>query len=294
MTELQQELFEKQLGSLAKGLEYPHTPDVVSSVMARLRREERDGGKRYPRVISRRLTWALTIILMLFASLMLIPPARAAILDFIQIGVVRIFRAAPTPLPPPNQEAPSTMVPGTATPIATSQPLIPILERLAGEVSLEQAQKAVNYPILLPSYPPDLGKPDRVFVQEADGAMTVLVWIDPKKPDQVLMSLHFLPEGSWAIKKMEPTVIRETTVNGQPAVWTVGPYPMIYSNGDVDFIRLIDGHVLIWAEGKTLAPGAHLPRTQVPGSAGVTYRLESDFSLEEAVKIAESLKPIQP
>jgi hypothetical protein len=154
--------------------------------------------------------------------------------------------------------------------------LIPILEKLAGEMTLEQAQKAVDYPILLPSYPADLGKPDRVFVQQADGAMTVLVWLDPKQPDHVLMSLHFLPEGSWAIKKMEPTVIQETTVNRLPAVWTVGPYPMLYSNGDVDFIRLIDGHVLIWAKGN------------------LTYRLESDFSLEEAVKIAESLQPIKP
>lgn len=269
MSELQQELFEQQIRSLARGLDYPRTPDVASSVMRRLR-------SPVPRrFISRRLAWSLMIILILFASLMLIPPVRAAVLEFIQIGVVRIFRAEPTPLPPPNQQVPGVIVPATPVPTATSQPLIPILERFAGEMTLEQAQKAVDYPILLPSYPPDLGKPDRVFVQDADGAMTVLVWLDPKQPDKVLMSLHFLPEGSWAVKKMEPTVIQETTVNSQRAVWTVGPYPMRYSNGDLDFIRLINGHVLIWAEGK------------------VTYRLESDFSLEEAVKIAESVEPIR-
>src|SRR6185369_9775398 len=98
---------------------------------------------------------------------------RAAIIDFIQIGVVRIFRAEPTPSLPPNQEAPTTKVPVTATPVPTSQPLIPFLEKLAGEMTLEEAQKAVKYPILLPSYPSALGKPDRVFVQDADGAVTV-------------------------------------------------------------------------------------------------------------------------
>ena len=292
MDELQQELFERQILSLSKGLEYPRTPDIAGSVMTRLRTSPR------PRFTlrARRLASSLTFILVLFISLMLIPPARAAIIEFIQIGIVRIFRAEPTPLPPPNQQVPGVMAPVTATPAptATSQPLIPILERFAGEMTLEQAQKAVDYPILLPSYPPELGKPDRVFVQDADGAMTVLVWLDPGQPDKVLMSLHFLPEGSWAIKKMEPTVIQETTVKGQRAVWTVGPYPMRYSNGDIDFLRLIDGHVLIWAEGKTLAPGANPPLTQVPGSAGVTYRLESDFSLEEAIKIAESLQPLKP
>lgn len=278
MDELQQELFEKQLLSISKELDYPRTPDIAGSVMTRLR------GATRPRFISRPfdsaqgrlIAWSLTIILILFSSLMLIPPARAAIIEFIQIGVVRIFRAEPTPLPPPNQEIPSTMIPVTATPVPTSQPLIPILENLAGEMTLAEAQKTVNYPILLPSYPPDLGQPDRIFVQEADGKMTVLVWLDPKQPDQVLMSLHFLPAGSWAIKKVEPTLIQETTVNGQRAIWAIGPYPMRFSNGNLDFIRLIEGHVLIWEEGN------------------ITYRLETDLDLDDAVRIAESLQPIKP
>jgi len=270
MDELRQELFGKQLLSISKGLDYPRTPDIAGAVMTRLR------GATRPRFISRRLVWSLTVILILFSSLMLIPPARAAIIEFIQIGVVRIFRAEPTPLAPPNQEIPSTVVPVTATPVPTSQPLIPILENLAGEMTLDEAQKAVNYPILLPSYPPDVGKPDRIFVQNADGKMTVLVWLDPQHPDQILMSLHFLPAGSWAIKKIEPTHIQETTVNSQRAIWAIGPYPLRLSNGDLDFVRLIDGHVLIWEQGD------------------ITYRLETDLSLEEAVKIAESLQPIEP
>ena len=278
MSELQQELFEKQIRSLARGLDYPRTPDIAGSVMMRLSRERGDKGKGKAPFISRRLVWSLTIILVFLVSLMLIPSVRAAVIEFIQIGVVRIFRAEPTPLAPPNQELPERIAPVTATPIptATSQPLIPILEKFAGEMTLEQAQKAVDYPILLPSYPHELGKPDRVFVQEAEGKMTILVWIDPKQPDQVLLSLHFIPTGSWAIEKVKPTSIQETTVNGQRAVWAVGPYPIRYSNGDIDFIRLIEGHVLIWADGK------------------VTYRLETDLSLEEALKIAESLQPLKP
>ncbi len=149
--ELQQELFEKQVLSLSKGLEYPRTPEIAGTVMTRLR------GATRPRFISRRLVWSLTIILILFSSLMLIPSARAAILEFIQIGVVRIFPAEPTPLAPPNQEIPPPTVPITATPAPTSQPLIPLLEKLAGEMTLEEAQKAVDYPILLPSYPPRPG-----------------------------------------------------------------------------------------------------------------------------------------
>ena len=277
MNESQQKLFENQLLSIAKGLDYPRTPDVAGSGMKRLRpfpsptgRGGRGGGR--PRFMSRPLAWSLTIALILCSSLMLIPSARAAIIEFIQVGVVRIFRAEPTPVIPPNEEIPS--FPITATPYATGEPLIPILENLMGEMTLQEAQQTAGYPLLLPSYPADLGQPDRIFVQDADGAMTILVWIDPQQPDEALMSLHFIPAGSWAVKKISPTLIQETTVNGQYAMWTIGPYPLRLSNGDLDLIRLIDGHVLIWAEGS------------------MTYRLETDLSLEEALKIAESLESV--
>jgi hypothetical protein len=271
MDEMQQELFEKQLLSLSKGLGYPRTPDIAGVVMTRLRPATR------PRFTlrARRFVWSLVAILVLFASLMLIPPARAAIIEFIQIGVVRIFRSEPTPSAPPDQEIPSTAVPVTATPAPTSQPLIPILESLAGEMTLEEAQKAVRYPILLPAYPPDLGQPDRIFVQEADGKMTILVWIDPQKLDRVLMSLHLIPPGSWAIDKFDPAQVQETTVNGQRAIWAVGPYPLRLRNQDMQYLRLIEGHVLIWKDHD------------------ITYRLETDLPLEEAIKIAESLAPIR-
>ena len=258
--------FEARLSSIAGAMEYPRTPDIAGSVTARLRSSTR------PRFLSKAAAWSLTIVAILFSSLMLIPPARAAILEFIEIGVVRIFRIETTPVSPPNQELPISPV--TATPVATPRPLIPLLEDIAGRMTLEDAQKIVDYPILLPAYPSDLGPPDHIFVQDADGAMTILVWLDPQDPDRVLMSLHFLPEGSWAIKKMEPTVVDVTSINGQRAVWTTGPYPMKLQNGAIQFMRMISGHVLIWESGN------------------VTYRLETDLSMEEAIKIAESLQPV--
>lgn len=270
--------FEAQLRSIANRMEYPRTPDIAGAVSARLRQPTR------PRLISkpfvsaraRRLAWSLTMALILLSSLMLIPPARAAILEFIQVGVVRIFRVEPTPVVTP-QSVPPAQMPMTATPVitATPQALIPLLERLAGEVTLEEASARVSYPILLPSYPAELGQPDRIFVQDADGPMTIMVWLDPQDPGEVRMSLHFLPPNSWAIKKMEPTMLEETQVNGNYAIWAVGPYPLRYKNGDLDFLRMIDGHVLIWQEGE------------------ITYRLETDLPLDDAIRIAESLEPIQ-
>jgi hypothetical protein len=260
--------FENRLHSIASKMEYPRTPDIVRSVTARLQPSTR------PRLISKALAWSLTVVLVLCSSLMLIPTARAAIIEFIQVGVVRIFRGEPTPAP--VQETPASTVPVTTTPIPASD-LLPILKQIAGKTTLDSAQKAVEYSILLPTYPAELGEPDLVYVQEAEGIMTILVWLDPQQSDEILLSLHFIPTGSWAINKMNPEVVQETNVNGHKAVWAEGPYPLkLYgSDSGMEFTRLIDGHVLIWADGD------------------ITYRLETDQSLEEALKIAESLEPIR-
>ncbi len=263
--------FENQIHSIAQQTNYPQTPDIAGFVTAHLQPVTKH------RFFSRTLAWSLTLIVVLFLSLMLIPPARAAILEFIQIGIVRIFpRSVEPTAEAPRTATPESIAPVTAAPYLESSTLLIDLSRLAGERTLPQAQNLVAsyYPILLPTHPPDLGAPDHVFVQDADGAMSILVWLDPNDPEKILMSLHIIPEGSWAIHKAEPVVIQETEVNGQRAVWAVGPYPLRLSNGDLEFMRLIDGHVLIWAVDD------------------VTYRLESNLSMEEAIKIAESLQPV--
>jgi hypothetical protein len=270
MSEFERELFEKQLISIAKGLDYPRTPNIAGSVMTRVRASTR------PHFFSRKLAWSLTVILVLFSSLMLIPPVRAAVIEFIQIGIVRIFpRPIEAPIDVINTPTSDSIIPNTATPSLPSATLIPSLSQIAGKTTLEIAQDKVEYSILLPTYPPDLGLPDYVFIQDAEGAMTILVWLDPSQPTQAMMSLHFVPEGSWGIEKSEPRFIEQTNVNGQPAIWAVGPYPLRLSNGDLNHTRMIDGNVLIWADGD------------------VTYRLETNQTLEEAIKIAESLEPMR-
>ena len=262
--------FEKRLHSIASEMDYPSTPDIAGSVAPRLRPSAR------PRFASRKLAWSLTIIFVLISSLMLIPPARAAIIEFIQIGIVRIFpQPTQSPVDTTSTVSPEIITPSTATPESVSPLLIPFLDQIAGETNLANALQDAPYSILLPTYPPDLGQPDHVFLQDTDGVMTVLVWVDPAQPEHVTMSLHFIPAGHWAINKFGPAIIQETEVSGQDAIWGEGPYPMIMSNGRIRVERLIEGHVLIWADGD------------------ITYRLETDLPLDEAIKIAESLEPIR-
>ena len=102
--------------------------------------------------------------------------------------------------------------------------------------------------------------------------MVILVWADLGNPENARLGLHEIAPGNIIVSKYQPVVIQETQVNGQYAVWAVGPYMVQLNNGSYAFRRTVEGNTLIWEEEE------------------ITYRIETDLPLEEAVKIAESLK----
>jgi hypothetical protein len=259
---------ERDLIRIARTLPFPPTPPIAGQVVERLRNRAL-GRSRW---VSWK--WGAIAVLILLALLMLVPPARAAVLDFIQIGVVRILRTQNPPAPVATLPAAGRTrvpeLPRTATPAPTT---IPALPDLAGETTLPGAQAKLDFPILLPAYPPALNRPDRVFLQTMGSPMLVLVWLDPDHPGQARMSLDEIAAGNWSIEKYNPPVIRQVIISGQQGIWTEGPYLLQLTNGDYATERIVGGHVLIWTRGQ------------------ITYRLETALSLEEAVKIAESLAP---
>lgn len=261
MNESQMERWERHVQSTAAAFAYPPTPDVAGAVGERLRsrRAERHG-RWQPR-------WAIAaaLVLVLLVGLLAVPQVRAGVLEIIRIGVVRIFPQGLEGLP-----APTTSPEETVTVTSTSTPLPSVLN-LAGETTLAEAHDVVDFPIRLPSYPADLGPPDAVFVQHLDGDAVVLVWLEPGSREDVRMSLHMLTSGMM-VDKGGPTIVRETSVNGRRALWTEGPYLLRMQGGSFTSIRLVDGYVLIWEADE------------------ITYRLETDLSLEEAVRVAESLE----
>ena len=195
------------------------------------------------------------------------PQVRAAVVEFLRVGAVRIFLAPPTATPVPS----GSQVNATPEPSAT--PLLSVLD-LVGEMSLVDAQVRFGFPIHLPTYPADLGPPDRVFFQDLGGPIVVLVWLDQEHPERARLSLHLLSPGVYA-EKIRPDVVQETTVHGERALWTVGDHLLQFKSGTTTFYearRLVQGNSLIWTEN------------------GLTYRLETGLPLAEAVRIAESLR----
>jgi hypothetical protein len=265
----QNEQWAARVQSLAHSFSYPPTPDIAGTVREQLaaRQVSRKPGPR-----PRQLAWAALIILIILGGLLAVPQVRAAVVEFLQIGAIRIFLVEPTPTPTPSPAPAASNATSTPLPRPSPTPLASLLD-LAGETTLAEAQARVDFPIRLPAYPTDLGPPDWVFLQDLEGPIVILVWAEPNQPDQVRLSLHLVGPGAF-LGKGSPVTIRETTVNGQQAYWTEGPYLLQIRRGsqvEEDIRRLIEGHVLIWTEQE------------------ITYRLETGLPLTEAVRIAESL-----
>jgi len=243
---------EEKISRLARQFRYPSTPDVSARVRAKL-----EAARPGPRV-----GWkpAAVLVLALLLVLFSVPAVRAGIIEFFQVGVVRVFPAIATPAP-----LTATPPPGMDVPLPSS------LLDLVGRTTLEDARQKAGFPFGLPTHPSDLGLPDIVYHQE-ELEMVILLWLEPGNPQKVRLSLQAINPDSASLKKLDVDMVRETTVNGKYALWATGSHMLEVQGRDYKHLRLVEGNVLIWETG------------------GVTYRLETDLSMEEAIQIAESLR----
>lgn len=258
--------WEAAIRQAAQAFSYPPTPDLTQAVA----RQVKAGAPilQVP-VLRRRLAFALAAAVLALLALLSVPTVRAQILAVLQIGRVKIFLVEPTPTPTASAQPAHSQPPPLPSPTAT---LLPSLLDLDGETTLEQAKASLDFSLRLPTYPEDLGPADHVYLQDLGEPALILVWLDDERPGQIRMSLHQFGQGVNPIEKNQPQTVDEIRMNGRFALWTTGPYLVRLRNGDTDFRRLIQGHVLIWEED------------------GVTYRLETGEALEQAVRIAESLR----
>src|SRR5262249_46761510 len=118
----QNDALEKRLLAMNETFPYPPTPDIATAVRGRLNR----GAQPARALPTRRLLWVALIVLLILGGLLAVPQVRAAILEWLQIGGVRIFVTEPTATSTPT---------GAFTP-APTQTLIPSLSSLAGRTTL--------------------------------------------------------------------------------------------------------------------------------------------------------------
>jgi hypothetical protein len=250
---------ETRLIQIASALRYPATPDLWPAL-----RDSIAQPASRPRGVRRWAVGLAAIVLAVAASLLASPEARAVLYRVIQLGAVRIFVE-------PGVTPSATAANQAATATVTPTPVLKAPLDLRGRTTLAAARQALGEGIRLPEYPEAWGEPDLVFVQFLDGPLAVLVWLDSEDPSKAELALHVLGPDTFAGKDAS-RLIESTRVNGREALWLVGPHTLILGTGETAFRTLVTGNVLLWSED------------------GFTFRLETNRTMEEAVRIAESLR----
>ena len=212
--ELNQKEFETRIAAAARRFPYPETP-APPQLSIRLHEAAR---ARRPVLV-----WA-AVILLLLLSAFAVPSVRAAVAEFFQIGVMRIF------FDDPGSEPDSRL---------------PLLHELSGRATLDEAIETAGIPI---RYPQALGAPDEVYIQTIEGPLVLMVWFEG---DDVEATLLALGPGAFA-GKGAPQVIRETMVSGEPAAWLEGDHPLYLKTEDGGFsvVTIFEaGDALLWEAG---------------------------------------------
>jgi hypothetical protein len=271
---------------------YPTTPDLATQVRQQLESEsvgssltpqpathevggagdeERSWGEGLGSRAVRPTLWLLAAVLLIAIAggLVLFPEARNAIADRLGLQGVQIRWVDEVPTPEPSQ---------VGAPLLLGRP-----------VTIDEAQAAVDFPVRVPTAP-GFEAPQEIYLLDQDqGAMVSFVYpAGPELPasDETgvgALLTQFQGEAERGlIEKGLPddgaqqTQLQAVTVGGEPGFWISGaPHGFFFVCYDVGECRQeryrLAGNVLLWEQD------------------GVTLRLESSLSHEDALAIAESV-----
>lgn len=209
--------------------------------------------------------------LLIAVALLLIAATVAAAIGLGLPGIRILFGPAPTA----SGQLP-TRSPATGLPIGSSLGIGVV-------VTLDEAATLVEFEPRLPTRE-GIGSPDVTFV--APGGRLTLVWAArPGLPEISgapgigLLVTEFrgtVDTGMFEKQVIEGATVEEVRVGGQPGYWlSNAPHGLIYRDPSGTYVeesRRMVGDALIWRDGD------------------LTLRLETSLGLEEAIRIAESIR----
>jgi hypothetical protein len=257
--ELDHELFamETLLRRAAGTLSYPPTPAISAAVRARLQ-ERRSLAERtksglvalWVRPVARQVLALLFIAAVLVGAALAVPRSRSALADFFHLSHVQVEREP------------------------TSGPTPPVLspETFASPSTIDEAQQAIDFPLRLPSSAGLQLLPDAVYLQgEGSGMPTVIFVYEDRGYDLYETRLSYFGKG------VDPALVHNIEFGGQPAYWIdqgghIASFLDEQGRVVVESRRSVDRATLLWERD------------------GITYRLETSLSQEDAMRVAESLR----
>ncbi|MEU8262584.1 hypothetical protein AB0C02_18365 [Micromonospora sp. NPDC048999] len=200
-----------------------------------------------------RRRWRYLVAVLIALLVAVLPPGRAAIAD----AVAGLLRFAGITIATSSEPALPT---GTPSPLPAQQPM-----------ALVEAQRKVLFPIRLPA---KLSPPEQVLVADPDPRGTCRVATLLYRGGALRIDAFDGRLDPAFHKQASGPGVKWAQVNGDVAIWIGGPHAVAYVDRTgtvrVETARLA-ASTLIWQE------------------AGVTYRLEGDPTMAEAIEIANSL-----
>ena len=249
---------ETLLRDAARDLRYPATPPIAAAVAARLREEGpvRSGGllgaaqRWWSRPAARLAFAAASVVLLIVGAALAVPQSRTALAELFGLSHVQIEVGPAT-----GPEAP------VRSPISFAQP-----------ATLAEARAAVDFTLKLPAGIEGTLAPGAVYLQ-GDGEDPHLVILVYEDEGYDLYQTKFGMFGKGGV----PAPFRETQVDGHSALW-------IDSGGHIAWFLDDEGEVVV--ESRRSVERA----TLFWEDEGLTYRLETSLSEEDAIAVAESLR----
>ncbi|MEU3453514.1 hypothetical protein ABZ671_07915 [Micromonospora sp. NPDC006766] len=200
-----------------------------------------------------RRRWRYLVAVLIALLVAVLPPARAAIAD----AVGGLLRFAGVTIATSSEPALPT---GSPSPLPAQRP-----------AALVEAQRKVLFPIRLPA---KLGSPEQVLVADPDSTGTCRVATLLYRGGALRVDAFDGRLDPAFQKQASGLEVQWVQVKGDFAIWIDGPHAVTYVDRTgavrVETARLA-ASTLIWQE------------------AGVSYRLEGDLAMSEAIEVANSL-----
>lgn len=241
-------------------LTYPRTPDITSAVSARLREPAPVSVIVWLLGTVRRWWWkpafrmfiAVSAVALVVVSVALaIPQSRTALAEFFGLSRVRV-EMGPQLSPTPPVLSPDSF---------------------ARPASLRSAQEAVDFPLRFPTSDGLRQDPDAMYVQGEGSQTPVVIFVY----EEQRLDLYQSSQALFYKRASDPSLVQEIEFAGHPALW-------IAEGGHIASFLDEQGRMVIESR-RTVGRATLLWEEQ-----GITYRLETSLSREEAIRVAESLR----
>ena len=245
---------EKLLRVTATKTVYPATPDLTGAVLAGVAATRRQRQlRRHPAILSTPALVGLLLVALVSLGALLITPSREAIARFFGVegSAIEVVPALPTPATITLPSSPNGPRP-VGTPLSLSE--------IAAVAGFELGQPPAADALLEAS-----------VLFYGDQAVVVLQYADYD-----LWQAQLQQAATFGKQVLPESILLELTVNREPAIWLSGGNHFVhYLDPDGNSIpgssRTVGRSTLVW-------------RTTI-----AFYRLETNLSLAEALRIAETL-----